>query len=181
MPTPVSNTYKKNPMTDLLNIIPVLTGCDPTKTPTNCTCTDPSFGYSTPCTLTSDSGSAPHTNTKRTKCYYGSVPSNPGEIVPSTGGSLATKAKQRFTVKPYNTDRQPFTQKVNVQSIDTGIGAASTYPTSLLFCANPEENAKTALPTSDTPELSYTNNKFANWSTPQSGKGNSKNNNLGFA
>lgn len=179
MPTPVSNTYKKNPMTDLLNIIPVLTGCDPTKTTSNCTCTDPSFGYSTPCTLTSDSDSAPHASTKRTKCYYGSAPSKPGEIVPSTGGSLATKAKQQFTVKPSNAGRQPFTQKDNVQSVDTGIGAASTYPSSLLFCANPEENAKSALPTGDIPNLHYTSNKFSNWSGPQ--KGNSTSSNLGFA
>ena len=43
MPTPVSNTYKKNVMTELLDLTTVLTCCDPTKTPSNCTCTDPSF------------------------------------------------------------------------------------------------------------------------------------------
>mgnify|MGYP000005624227 FL=1 len=178
MPTPVSNTYKKNVWTDLLDLTTVLTGCDPTKTPSNCTCTDPSFGYSTQCTLASNSGSAPHGNTKRTRCHFGSAPSHPGEIVPSTGGSLATKAKQQFTVKPSNTGRQPFTQKDNVQSIDTGIGAAPTYPGSLLFCHCPTtKHCNSALPTSATPDLSYISNKFANWTTSKPGTTN----NLGFA
>ena len=179
MTSPSSTSHMKNPMTDLFNIIPVLTGCDPTKTPSNCSCTDPSFGYSNPCTLSSDSSTAPKGNSARTKCYYGK--SSTTGIANSTGGGLAQKANKQFTVKPSNTERQPFTNKNNVSQIDTTSAAFPSYPTSLLFCADPGETAGSALPTSDTPELSYTNNKFANWTTSQTGKGNSKNTNLGFA
>ena len=153
-------TYMNHPMQQLLNIVPVLTGCDPSKTTSNCSCTDPSYKYSKPCTLSSTSTSTPIKNSRRTKCYYGTSPTNPDTISPSTGGGLAQKAKSQFTVKPNNTERQPFTQKDNVQSLISGSDAFNTYPNSLLFCSEPEENATSALPTSDTPDLSYTNNKL---------------------
>jgi len=165
------NTYKKNPMTDLLGLVPLLKGCDPTKNPTNCFCTDPSFRYDTACTISSETG--PNSN-KLGKCYYGPppLPENAG-IVRSTGGSLANKAKN-FTVKPGNANRIAFTN--GTKTIQSGL---TDYPTSLLFCADPGGNS-TALPTSSTPNLGYDGDRFSNWSTSQVGSGN-KTPNIGFA
>jgi hypothetical protein len=172
------NTYKKNPIQDLYNIVPLLTQCDPTKTPSNCSCTDPSYGYSKPCTLSSTSANAPKGNSVRSKCYY-TQPVNQG-LAKSTGGSLAQKANKQFSVKPGNTDRQFFTQPSSVTQPNTSIGAATTYPTSLLFCAYPEEDATSAAPTNPTQALSYdkASGFGTSWNTSTENK---TSNNLGFA
>lgn len=179
MRTPASTTHKKNPMQDLYNIVPLLTNCDASLSTTggsSCKCTDPSFGYTKPCKLTSSSNTSTINDEYRSKCYY-APSSNPGNIQNSVGGGLAQKANKRFTVIT-NAGRQPFTQEGNVTQLIQGANAARTYPTSLLFCSAPEEDATSALPTNATPNLGFSNSTFSNWNATQTGNTTG---NLGFA
>lgn len=174
MSNPVTNSYTKHPMQELFNNT-MYTGCDP-NTGENCACTDPSYGYSNPCTLNSPSNGS----TGRTKCYYTS-PSVSGLTTGSPGPSLSgSSTNRRFSAKPGTGARQYFTSANSPNTITSGNGAASTYPTSLLFCANPEESATSAKPTNPTPSLSYntSTNQFGNWTATQTG--NTTSTNLGF-
>jgi len=174
-------TSANNPYNYLYNVSPLLKACGSGGN-ANCTCTDPSVGYTTPCSLKSASTTG-HSHSSR--CYFGS-PGN-GGVVNSTGGSLVAAASKSgaelvFKVKPNNSTTQPFTSKGSPNSPIQG--AATQYPRSLLFCANPGGSVSTtgtyssADPTPSTNNIQYAGNNFTGWGNV--GTKPSQQSNLGF-
>jgi hypothetical protein len=127
-----------NPFDDLIDVIPLIKTCnDQTKTGTSnnaCRCTDPGANYTTQCVI---HGSADD-HSKRSHCYHG-------------------KSVTAEHWKKNDTDSKHY---IGTNSTKTEFNAnddiASTYPSSLRFCANPEGSAdathtKSAITSSDIP------------------------------
>ena len=165
----------KPPFDDLMDVIPLIKDCK-TK-PSECSCTDPSFNYSTPCKINPVGSSAGHSGRKQ--CTYGGNQnggSSGGKYENSVSNSTKTDSKDfSFTIGTTG-DRASF------DPTSSGLGS---QPRSILFCANPDpsqpgEGGKNALPTQTKSQVTGSDgNVNANsWNSVKPGTDNQPN--LGF-
>jgi hypothetical protein len=150
-----STIHTSNIFMSRLDVKPLLTSCSNTQA--SCQCTDPSYIYTTPCSLKSTTGE----HTGRSKCYYGSAPTSAEGIRPSTATTTFTDPV--FKVNPPGSGgKQAFTNTGGTTYIT---GAYNTYPKSLMFCANP--GTGNADITNATPNLGYDadTSSFTSWDT----------------
>ena len=178
------NTSAQNPMSYLSNVSPILQACgngdkqydgngnvDTTSTG-GCTCTDPSYQYSNICKI---QGLNNHPG--RTRCTFKAPTQGGTGINPSFGGSFAHRPNLTYNITPNGGGSTPF---YNTSGKVSGItGTVKKYPSSLLFCANPETgNASPNLPTNNiTPGASGGLNT-AKWTTSNPNTGATAN--IGF-
>ena len=169
-----SSTNVKHPMADLYhNVVPLLSyKCN--ASPNNCRCTDPSYSYSNPCSISSSSSSSPLQDSTKNHCYYGQRPSTTG-ISKSTGGSIGAKPGVQF--KAGKGSNQYFTAPGSTTLLASA-KAGPEYPPSLLFCNAPTQENASVNP--ETPALKYTNNNFGSTWNEISVPSNTSSN-LGFA
>ena len=155
----MSNTSAHNPMSYLSNVSPILQACgngdkqydtngnvDTTLSilPGGCTCTDPSYQYSNICKiqgLSNPSG--------RSRCAFKAPTQGGPGINPSFGGSFAQVQNLTYNITPNGGGSTPFYKTSGPASGIPGI--VKTYPSSLLFCANPATggDASPNLPTNN--------------------------------
>ena len=171
---PGAQVVAGHPSAYLRNVSPLLKACnDDLKdnvSSTRCKCTDPSYGYTTPCKITS----ATDDHTNRSHCYFGKPGDN--KINPSIGGSLVSKPGTTYSVKTQTQGKQLFTTKGTQNMINNS--AKSTYPLGFLFCQNPTDTTG-AFATPSKPNLTYnsSNTEFTGWATVPT---KNKSANLGF-
>ena len=177
----MTNLSAQNPMTYLKHLTPILQACGDgskqydengklTTTSASCSCTDPSYEYNNPCKLQSANN-----NSGRFHCTF--RPTGTEGVNPSTGGSLKNVNDLEYKITPKGGDPTTFSTQQNAQMF-TG---TSKYPSSLLFCANPQRggNAKPNLPTNNI--TVSPSGGFTNWTASNPNKSNTNRvSNIGF-
>jgi hypothetical protein len=182
------NVSAHSPMTYLTNVSPLLQACgdgnhqynpdgtvSSTSTGTGCSCTDPSYGYQTKCSLQSGTK-----NTGRFHCTFGDI--GTGVINPSTGGPFSSQSNLAYQIKPNDGVPTTFATPTGPSSTVTG-GPTNLYPSSLLFCSNPTTPGKAApnLPTNNiTPGTSGQGLNTTNWNKAHPNTSKTPQTNIGF-
>lgn len=155
-----STSTSTKPFDDLMSTLPNIKNCDTDKT--KCTCVDPSYNYSQPCT--------PHafgSDKRTTHCTFG----KPGTGYENSGNLPANK---------YNYTVGTTTGRANFAKEKT---AFQTQPKSLLFCSDPigtGGTGGTALPTLTKSQITGSDGTVEpdTWDTDNNGT--EKQTNLGF-